>query len=72
MFQFFDGVSALIDVVVTFVINMFQLLQTTIAAVLKAVTWLFLMIAYLPGWLTALILVPVSLAVLFQVLNKGG
>lgn len=72
MFEFFNAVSGLVDVVINFVVNMFQLLQTTIVAIIKAVTWLFLCIAYLPGWLTAFILVPVSLAVLFQVLNKGG
>ena len=72
MFAFFDSVSALVDIVVNFVVNMFQLLYTTILSIGRAVTWLFLCIAYLPGWLTAFILVPVSLAVLFQILNKGG
>lgn len=71
MFAFFNSVSALVDIVVNFVINMFQLMYTTITSVIRAVTWLFLCIAYLPGWLTAFILVPVSLAVVFQVLNKG-
>lgn len=72
MFAFFDSVSALVDIVVNFVVNMFQLLYTTILSIGRAVAWLFLCIAYLPGWLTAFILVPVSLAVLFQILNKGG
>lgn len=72
MFQFFDSVAAFVDIIVNFVVNMFQLLFTTVVSIIRAVTWLRLCIAYLPGWLTAFILVPVALAVVFQILNKGG
>jgi hypothetical protein len=72
MFQFFDSVAAFVDIIVNFVVNMFQLLFTTVVSIIRAVTWLQLCIAYLPGWLTAFILVPVALAVVFQILNKGG
>lgn len=71
MFAFFDSVAALIDIVVNFVVNMFMLLWTTITSIGKAVAWLILCISYLPGWLTAFILVPVALSVVFQILNKG-
>ena len=72
MFQFFASIASLIDIVVNFVVNMFQLLFTTMTSIVRAVSWLFLCIAYLPGWLTAFLLVPVALAVVFQVLNKGS
>lgn len=72
MFSFFAAIASMIDIVVNFVVNMFQLLFTTVSSVIRAVSWLFLCIAYLPGWLTAFLLVPVALAVVFQVLNKGG
>ncbi len=72
MFAFFNAIASMIDIVVNFVVNMFLLLYTTISSVIRAVSWLFLCIAYLPGWLTAFLLVPVALAVVFQVLNKGG
>ena len=72
MFQFFASIASLIDIVVNFVVNMFQLLFTTMTSIIRAVFWLFLCIAYLPGWLTAFLLVPVALAVVFQVLNKGS
>lgn len=71
MFKFFDSIAALLDIVVNFIVNMFQLLLTTISSIIRAVSWLFLCIAYLPGWLTAFILVPVALSVVFQILNKG-
>ena len=72
MFQFFDSVAAFVDIIVNFVVNMFQRLFTPVVSSIRAVTWLQLCIAYLPGWLTAFILVPVALAVVFQILNKGG
>lgn len=72
MFQFFASIASLIDIVVNFVVNMFQLLFTTMTSIVRAVSWLFLCIAYLPGWLMAFLLVPVALAVVFQVLNKGS
>lgn len=72
MFAFFDAVTFLISIVGNFIANTFLLLFSVITSIFRAVTWLFLCIAYLPGWLTAFILVPVSLSVLFQVLNKGG
>lgn len=72
MFAFFDAVAAFAETIVNFVVNMFQLLITTFTNIIRAVAWLFVCIGYLPGWLTAFIIVPVSLAVIFQVLNKGG
>lgn len=72
MFAFFDAVAGFAETIVNFVINMFQLLVTTFTNIIRAVTWLFVCIGYLPGWLTAFIIVPVSLAVIFQLLNKGG
>lgn len=72
MFAFFDSIAAFIETVVNFVINMFQLLVTTVQSVIRAVSWLFICVGYLPGWLTAFILVPISLAVIFQILNKGS
>lgn len=72
MFQFFASIASLIDIVINFVVNMFSFLYTVIESVIRSVAWLILCISYLPGWLTAFLLVPVSLSVVFQVLNKGG
>lgn len=72
MFQFFNSIAGLIGIVVNFVVNMFQLMVMVVTSVIRAVSWVILCVSYLPGWLTAFILVPVALAVIFQVLNKGG
>lgn len=71
MFAFFDVLVELIHIVVGFVANMFVLLMSVISFVVRALAWLVLCISYLPGWLTAFVLVPVSLSVIFQIINKG-
>lgn len=71
MFAFFDGIVAFIQTIVAFVMNLFSLLLTVVENIIRAVAWLFLCLGYLPSWLTAFITVPIALAVVFQVLNKG-
>lgn len=72
MFTFFSSIIAFISTVVNFIINSIELIITTIISIGRAVVWLVMCIGYLPGWLTAFIIVPISLAVLFQILNKGS
>lgn len=72
MFQFFDAIASIFTTIVTFIWNFFQLIITVVTNIARAVAWLFLCIGYLPPWLTAFVIVPVSLAVIFQVINKGS
>ena len=51
---------------------MFRLLVEILLSMVRAVTWLFACLAYLPPWLVGFVVVPVSIAVIFQILNKGG
>lgn len=72
MFSFFEGIAALLTTIVSFIVNMFGLLVEILYSMLRAVTWLFACLAYLPPWLVGFVVVPVSIAVIFQILNKGG
>lgn len=72
MFQFFSSIAGFITSIVGYVVNMFLMLVELLLSMARAVVWLFACIAYLPPFLTAFVLVPVSLAILFQVMNKGG
>ena len=71
MFSFFSSVAGFISSVVGYVVNLFGMLVDLLVSMARAVVWLFACIAYLPPFLTAFVLVPVSLAIFFQVLNKG-
>lgn len=72
MFAFFSAVASFITTAVNFIFNMFMLLIELITSMIRAVTWLFACIAYLPPFMTAFVLVPISLAIIFQLLNKGS
>ncbi len=72
MFQFFDAIAAFITTIVNFVITAFELLIELLRSIVRAVTWLFVCVSYLPPFLVAFVLVPISIAIIFQVLNKGS
>ncbi len=72
MFQFFSSIAGFITSIVGYVVGMFSMLVDLLLSMAKAVVWLFACIAYLPPFLTAFVLVPVSLAIIFQVMNKGS
>lgn len=72
MFNFFQSIAGFISSIVGYVVNMFSLLIELLLSMIKGVAWLFGCIALLPPFLTAFVVVPVSLAIIFQVLNKGS
>lgn len=72
MFQFFSAISGFITTIVSYIINMFSMLLILLGSMVSGIGWLFAMIALLPPFLTAFIVVPVSLAIFYQVINKGS
>lgn len=72
MFQFFGAIASFITTIVNFVVNMFQLLIEILTSMVRAVTWLFACLAFLPPFLVGFVVVPISIAIIFQVLNKGS
>lgn len=72
MFQFFGAISAFVTTIVSFVVNMFSLMIEILTSMVRAVTWLFACLAFLPPFLVGFVVVPVSIAIIFQVLNKGS
>lgn len=72
MFQFFDAVAAIFQTVVNYIVNLITMIVFVIINVVRAFGWLFVCIQYLPGWLIAFVVVPISLSIVFQILNKGS
>lgn len=72
MFNFFSSIAGFISSIVGYVVSFFQMLIDLLLSMVRAVAWLFACIAYLPPFLTAFIVVPISLAIIFQVMNKGN
>lgn len=72
MFKFFDAISAFVTTIVNFVVNMFSLMIEILTSMVRAVTWLFACLAFLPPFLVGFVVVPIAIAIIFQVLNKGS
>ena len=71
MFQFFDAVAGFVETVVSFIVNMIATLVLVIVNIVRSVGWL-MCLSYLPPWMVGFVVVPISLAVVFQILNKGS
>ena len=69
MFQFF---GAFVTTIVNFVVNMFSLMIEILSSMVRAVVWLFACLAFLPPFMVGFVVVPISIAIIFQVLNKGS
>ena len=71
MFQFFNFIVSLLKIAINMVVRVLEMLVFVFTAAFKAVVWLVAILEYVPREIAALILVPISLAVVFQILNKG-
>lgn len=72
MFQFFSAVSEIIATVVNFVVGIFEMLGNFIGIVIKGTLFLFALVPNLPPFCVSFFLVTIGLAILLQLMNKGG
>lgn len=72
MFKFFSSIASIFTTVVNFIINLVQLLLGLIGLIVDAFGFLVRIVAELPPFLLPFALGFVSLAILFQVINKGS
>lgn len=71
MFQFFNFIVGLLKIAINMVVRVLEMLVFIFTSAFKAIAWLVAILAYIPGEITSLIIVSISLAVVFQILNKG-
>ena len=64
--------ASIFQTVVNYIVNLITMIVFVIINVARAFGWLFVCIQYLPGWLIAFVVVPISLSIVFQILNKGS
>ena len=72
MFEFFDSIANIFKTVVDYIVDFFTLLLNLVKLVFKAQIFLIEIVGHLPPFLLGFFLVFVSLAILFQILNKGS
>ena len=72
MFKFFSSIASIFTTIVDFVVNLVQMLLGLISLIVNAFAFLVRIVAELPPFLLPFALGFVSLAILFQVINKGS
>lgn len=72
MFQFFNSVASIFYTAVNFIKNSLEMVVNVVINAGRSVVWLIACLSYLPPWLVAFVVVPISLAVIFQIINKGS
>lgn len=72
MFKFFEAIAGFVSTIVNFVVTLFEMLVLVVTNIARFIAWLIACISYLPPWLVAFVVVPISLAVVFQIINKGS
>lgn len=72
MFQFFDAVSSIISTVVNFVVGIFEMIGNLLSMIFKGTAFLFALIPNLPPFCMSFFAAILGVAILIQLLNKGG
>lgn len=72
MFNFFESISGIIDTVIGYVVGIFELLLNLVKFIFKAQAFLLEIVTSLPPFMLTFAVVFISLAILYQVLNKGA
>lgn len=72
MFQFFSAIGSIFTTIVNFVIGIFEMLMNFIRIVYKGTAFLFALVPNLPPFCMSFLAVTLGIAILFNVMNKGG
>ena len=72
MFEFFDAVASFADTIVNFVLGTIEMIGSLLMILYSGVLFLFGIFPNLPPFCMTFLTVTVGIAVLIQILNKGG
>lgn len=72
MWKFFDSITALVGMVVDFVISVFNMIIFLFTQIPKAIAYVVTVSAFLPPFLSTFVLLFVGIIVILNVMNKGS
>ena len=72
MFQFFDAVSSIFLTIVNFIVGFFGMVSNLFTMIFKGTAFLFALIPNLPPFCMSFFAAILGVAILIQILNKGG
>lgn len=72
MFQFFSAIASIFSTIVNFIVGIFEMLMNFIRIVYKGTAFLFALVPNLPPFCMSFFAVTLGIAILINVMNKGG
>lgn len=72
MFNFFESIAGIVDTVIGYVVGIFEMLVNLVIFIFKAQGFLLEVVTSLPPFMLTFAVVFISLAILYQILNKGA
>ena len=72
MFKFFESVAGIFGTVVDYIVGLFEMLLNLVKLIFKAQAFLLDVITSLPPFMLVFATATIALAILYQILNKGG
>ena len=70
MFKFFDFIISMVESVVGFVLNLFEMLIFVITFIAQGVVYATTCIMYLPSWVLPFVLAVIGFSVVMFILNR--
>lgn len=70
MFKFFEIIITMLETVVGFVLNLFEMLGFIIAFIVQGVVYATTCIMYLPPWVLPFVLAVIGFSVVMFILNR--
>lgn len=72
MFKFFESITGIVQIVVDFIVSMFQMVVFLFEQIPKALAYVGVVTALLPAFLKTFVLLFVGIIVVLQIMNKGS
>lgn len=72
MFKFFESITGIVQILVDFVVSMFQMVVFFFGQIPKALAYVGVVTALLPAFLKMFVLLFVGIVVVLQIINKGS
>lgn len=72
MFEFLKQIADILVTVIGFVVNALEMLIQLFTAIPKALVYVITAVGYLPPFVSSIVFVSISIAVVLMIVNHGG
>ncbi len=72
MFQFFNAIGSIFETAANFIVGVIEMIMNFLSILLKGTVFLFALVPNLPPYCMSFVAVTLGVAILIQIMNKGG